>query len=481
MKTLLGISVLFCFIQLTYAQTNCTGSPDRLITYGCRAFTACKNETYVNVECPPGQVVDTERILCDDPENVPPPCGGNRNCTEREDGGYPDYFTNCTSFYICLNGVNRGTGFCPGDLVYDDDRDLCDRPDNVCEPCGNKPAGSCAPTVPFTGSTVTTEEVSTIPPIYRNCTGKPDGYYPDLENSCAAYFTCAGQVISGFYECPGGLVFDPEDEICDWNYDTCPPCGSGAAKEPGYCKNCTAIPDGLYPDLDDSCSGAYRCQFDTMKYRGFCPSGSVYDPERFSCNNNTEDVCPPCYTGAGTPPERCPTEAPTEVPIDSNSTNPDRNCTGRPDGYYPDLTLGCRWFFTCENELTTGQYECASDLVFDPEDQTCDRVESTCGPCGTGSAQAPGYCKNCTGVPNGLYADLEDSCSGSYTCQFELMRSRTVCPSGSVYDPERQACTEDTEDVCPPCYNGSGSPPARCPTEAPSGVDNLKHREIDFV
>ncbi|CAH1801660.1 unnamed protein product [Owenia fusiformis] len=310
MKTLVIISILTCLLKLTNAQTNCTGSPDRLITYGCRAFTACKNEKYVNVECPPGQVVDVERILCDKPENVPPPCGLSMNCTGREDGGYPDYSTNCTSFYTCLNGVNRGTGFCAGGLVYDDLRDLCDRRENVCEPCGTLPAVNCLPTEPFTGSTVTIAEVSTEAPIVRNCTGKSDGYYPDLEINCITYYTCAGEVMSGYYRCPGGLVFDPEDETCDWGRGTCPPCGTGEDKQRGYCKNCTGVPDGLYPDVDDSCSGAYRCQLDTMKTRILCETGSVYDPERQACTEDTEDVCPPCYNGSGSPPARCPTEAP---------------------------------------------------------------------------------------------------------------------------------------------------------------------------
>ncbi|CAH1801657.1 unnamed protein product [Owenia fusiformis] len=339
MKTIIGISILLCFLKLTNAQTNCTGSPDRLITYGCRAFTACKNETFFDIECPPGQVVDTERILCDDPENVPPPCGGSRNCTGREDGGYPDYFNNCTSFYTCQNGVNRGTSFCPGGLVYDDDRDLCDRPNNVCEPCGNLPAANCLPTEAFTGSTVTTEEmtttnVTTEPPIYRNCTGRPDGYYPDLETGCSWYFTCAAGIMSGFFQCPQGLVFDPEDKTCDWPYAACPPCGTGTSKEPGYCKNCTDISNGLQPDLDDFCSGAYTCEFDLMVFRGSCPPGSIYDPQRLDCTNNTDDVCPPCYNGSGNPPERCEptTETPTTEPPITNSTDTETSGTEAPPG-----------------------------------------------------------------------------------------------------------------------------------------------------
>ncbi|CAH1801656.1 unnamed protein product, partial [Owenia fusiformis] len=312
MRTFIAfISVIFCLLKLTNAQvTNCTGSEDRLIEFGCRAFTGCRNETFVNVECEPGYVVDVERLLCDLPENVPAPCGGNRNCTGLPDGTYPDYFNNCTSYYTCQGGESRGTTICPGDLVFDDFRNICDRVENVCEPCGTLSPENCIPTPPFTGSTVTTDEVSTEPPIIRNCTGRPDGYYPDLEEGCRTLYTCRDQVMSGYYECPDGLVFDPEDNICDWPYGTCPPCGDGSRKNPGYCKNCTGLPNGKYPDLDGSCSGSFTCGFGVMTKRTICPQGEVYDPERGACTAEVEDVCPPCYNGSGSPPARCPTEAP---------------------------------------------------------------------------------------------------------------------------------------------------------------------------
>ncbi|CAH1801658.1 unnamed protein product, partial [Owenia fusiformis] len=92
--------------------------------------------------------------------------------------------------------------------------------------------------------------------------------------------------------------------------------------------------NGLQPDLDDFCSGAYTCEFDLMVFRGSCPPGSIYDPQRLDCTNNTDDVCPPCYNGSGNPPERCEptTETPTTEPPITNSTDTETSGTEAPPG-----------------------------------------------------------------------------------------------------------------------------------------------------
>merc|ERR1711988_2101924 len=83
-----------------------------------------------------------DRPMCDECDNncgttvtTTPDCGHVMDCTDLEDGWYPDLF-NCAKYWHC--DAERGTHFlCPNGLVYEASKVQCDYPDRV--DCGSRP------------------------------------------------------------------------------------------------------------------------------------------------------------------------------------------------------------------------------------------------------------------------------------------------------------------------------------------------------
>ncbi|KAK6184328.1 hypothetical protein SNE40_006822 [Patella caerulea] len=114
-------------------------------------------------------------------------------CENKPDGVYD---AGCKSFIKCEDG--KGEGFeCDEHTVYNAVIQACDDPKNVAAPCGNM----------------------------INCSDKPDGHYPDLDQRCHSYYTCNGGSFFGHNFCPTGLVYHQEIEVCDYPHSVPKPCG----------------------------------------------------------------------------------------------------------------------------------------------------------------------------------------------------------------------------------------------------------------
>ncbi|XP_069134443.1 U-scoloptoxin(01)-Cw1a-like isoform X2 [Argopecten irradians] len=115
------------------------------------------------------------------------------NCTGQRDGLYE---VGCHVFTKCTSGIATRVE-CQRPEVVNVQTGSCDSPLNVREPCGT----------------------------YRDCTGKDDGKYPDMERHCQYYFTCANRRFMGHNPCPTGLIFNEEMQVCDWFQNVKSPCG----------------------------------------------------------------------------------------------------------------------------------------------------------------------------------------------------------------------------------------------------------------
>lgn len=60
---------------------------------------------------------------------------------------------------------------------------------------------------------------------FRDCEGRDDGRYPDVDRKCQYYFTCYARKFMGHNPCPAGLVFNFALQTCDYITDIGPPCG----------------------------------------------------------------------------------------------------------------------------------------------------------------------------------------------------------------------------------------------------------------
>ncbi|KAK3084747.1 hypothetical protein FSP39_018218 [Pinctada imbricata] len=103
----------------TVDSEDCKGKPDGHYDISCRSYVECKSEVATTVNCP--TVGNTQYVYdggkCVNASTVGPPCGDLRDCTGKADGGYPDHYNNCTSYYVCSSGHFFGHHLCaPGHL-----------------------------------------------------------------------------------------------------------------------------------------------------------------------------------------------------------------------------------------------------------------------------------------------------------------------------------------------------------------------------
>ncbi|CAH1793959.1 unnamed protein product [Owenia fusiformis] len=117
----------------------------------------------------------------------------------------------CTYYIYCQSGTDV-TVQCPVGQVVDVEVGGCDDPENVAPPCG----------------------------VYRNCTGKADGYYTNYDDACLSYHYCLNEQFQANNLCPAGLVYDEPRQLCNWPENTCPPCGDGSEDPFEPCPTSTA-------------------------------------------------------------------------------------------------------------------------------------------------------------------------------------------------------------------------------------------------
>ncbi|XP_061162687.1 chondroitin proteoglycan 2-like [Saccostrea echinata] len=116
-----------------------------------------------------------------------------QNCVGRVDGVYD---AGCRAYTTCKGGVGTITE-CKQPNVFNRDTNRCDDPANVHEICGT----------------------------FRDCDGRDDGRYPDVDRKCQYYFTCFAGKFMGHNPCPASLVFNYALQTCDYITDMGPPCG----------------------------------------------------------------------------------------------------------------------------------------------------------------------------------------------------------------------------------------------------------------
>ncbi|CAH1772593.1 unnamed protein product, partial [Owenia fusiformis] len=113
----------------------------------------------------------------------------------------------------------------------------------------------------------------------KNCTGRADGYYPDIETGCTTYYLCSNGNFATRQFCPDGLVFNVNNGVCDWPYNVCPPCGTGenvglCPTDPNPC-NCTNATPGTVCYSD--CQVLVICAENGESNTLVCEAGTVVD------------------------------------------------------------------------------------------------------------------------------------------------------------------------------------------------------------
>merc|ERR1711944_389924 len=113
-------------------------------------------------------------------------------CVGQPDGSVPVY--GCVGFTRCEGGEQVYVDCTPN--VFNPATNACDDRANVEPPCG----------------------------LNADCSKQADGKY--AADECRSYYSCMNGVYLGHNPCPGGLKFNEKLQICDWEHNLPPPCGT---------------------------------------------------------------------------------------------------------------------------------------------------------------------------------------------------------------------------------------------------------------
>ncbi|KAK7480027.1 hypothetical protein BaRGS_00028760 [Batillaria attramentaria] len=372
---------------------NCSLQPDAVMEkfYGGHVM-----------ECPYPQLFSTQSLQCEDFEDV--------ECRGRYEPKSPcDYRANhchetshcipCWVRYASCLGQEDGLNPWP-EMEWRPFFVECYRQRTVFQ-------GSCDKSAVFSPLTRACETPYSIPREHGgwrpSCQGRRDGKYADEHGRCESYYTCAGQIFTGFHSCPGDTMFDPITGSCQHSARVPYPCGD--LDSPNFCVNKT---DGQYLDAHGRCTHYYTCRNGELEGVSMCPEG-VFDPRTRACDTSS-DVSSPCGT-AHSP------------------------CYDKPDGYHIEGEGSCRDYYLCERGLHVASFTCDENTVFNDVKQKCDDVGGTAPPCG--------FAPTCADRRDGRYPALNKGVQYYFTCKNFTFTGYTKCSyreGGLAFSAVRRRC-----------------------------------------
>ncbi|XP_022241950.1 uncharacterized protein LOC106459716 [Limulus polyphemus] len=191
-------------------------------------------------------------------------------CPSNQVGIFPDITTGCKQFHICAQDTQQ-TFTCPTTMLFNMDTGQCDMSENViCQ-----------------DPKMTNHKTQ--------CTGRQNGYYPDVSKDCKQYFYCQNGQIHTF-NCPQDQLFDYHNKACVTTTNiicTEDPVEHHVHGVPSqFLFDCHDKPDGVYPDYARSCHVFYYC-VDGHKYSDYCRTGLLFNPETEACDIAEKVICNP--------------------------------------------------------------------------------------------------------------------------------------------------------------------------------------------
>ncbi|EAT39852.1 AAEL008380-PA [Aedes aegypti] len=215
----------------------------------CDDRIPCIKRCEPGITCPDGTTTTMRPTTT--PRPPPPPCSTGCpefNCTKdircfstiasKEAVLLPH--TNCNKFYKCQSGFLACEFDCPKGLHFNDAKKVCDWPWLACCDKNGPCIEPCIPevTCPPGKTTTTTRPTTTTPPTPAPCTTEcPTNCHEDRRCSgviskgeaillphlqCDKFWKCMdGSNRACEFECPPGLHFNREKNVCDWPWFAC--------------------------------------------------------------------------------------------------------------------------------------------------------------------------------------------------------------------------------------------------------------------
>ncbi|XP_033748416.1 uncharacterized protein LOC117333294 [Pecten maximus] len=113
------------------------------------------------------------------------------------------------------------------------------------------------------------------------------------------------------------------------------------------------------------------------------------------------------------------------------------DCNGQTNGNYE---ITCHKYTQCSNGIAILR-TCSDHQMYNPETKQCGAPSPPCS-----------LNRNCNGLADKRYPDLETNCHSYYTCYNGFFYGHNFCNPGLVYDESSQLCNWPI-NVAQPCGN----------------------------
>ncbi|XP_049807854.1 uncharacterized protein LOC126251462 isoform X5 [Schistocerca nitens] len=438
----------------------------------CSTFYKCSLDGEpVLIACPEGLEYNAEAQVCDYPasagcsvssgnsgsaskpagtSNTPPP-----ECPYPADPNVVVHFPNpddCSSFYKCgLDGIPVLIP-CPDGLEWNDEADYCDYPESA----------GCSVSSGNSGSVGIPAGNSKTPPPECPSPADPENVvqFPNPDD-CSTFYKCDLDGTAVLQDCPPGLEYNAETQVCD--YPASAGCSVSSGKSDSASKltrSNTPPPECPFPadpvnvvqfPNPDNCSTFYKCSLDGEPVLIACPEGLEYNAEAQVCDypasagcsvssGNSGSASKPAGT-SNTPPPECPYPADPNVVV--HFPNPD----------------DCSSFYKCGLDGIPVLIPCPDGLEWNDEADYCDYPESAGCSVSSGNSGSVGIpagnsktpppeCPSPADPENVVQFPNPDDCSTFYKCDLDGTAVLQDCPPGLEYNAEAQVCDYPASAGC---------------------------------
>ncbi|OQV21631.1 hypothetical protein BV898_04531 [Hypsibius exemplaris] len=306
--------------------------------------------------------------------------------------------TACKSYVFCKPTGAIYSFTCPGDYLYNADKEICDWPENVlCLP-GSSHTVPKPPTRRWRRNVSATIENGTAKHSEpAECSG-PSGYFANVTDGCLSFYYCTENNTVVDYQCPDPqLRFDQLRGVCDWG--TRVKCGNETDMAIGTTAmpvtspmpfavevfQETTIPDGgcpatgFYADINSDCRNFSFCTPEGSRLNYSCPDGHRYDESKDKCQNDSATTCQglKSYSRAAYGKK---VRLVTRTRLLSTNGENSIDCRNR-RGLYADPRSHCSNFFYCSPQGLKFEYSCPENMAFNNAVNACDEPSnSSCSP-----------------------------------------------------------------------------------------------------
>ncbi|KAH8364795.1 hypothetical protein KR084_011721, partial [Drosophila pseudotakahashii] len=342
--------------------------------------------------------------------------------------GFYNYPYDCSAYVSCDDSC-ADLEYCPDGKLFNSPLDICDTPEAVdCDP------------LPYPK-----------PPSQENpCEGLLNNTLLPSAEHCNEFYVCLNEQ-SQVYQCPTGMLFNPDLKICDtkdnvWCYGdrTTPyPLETTATTEEESFTKCEGQKQGTsFPDTQN-CQQYYYCWGNNSFIVLPCPVDNWFNPLSGNC-------------GPDISPDACREVVPTTTPIittspsttveptstEGSKLNP---CADQELGASFPLPTDCQSYLLCLNNGQSTTAKCPTNAWFDPKTGDCGpNVSPTaCRESLATTTNAP-----TTQVPNNPCADQElgvsyplvTNCQQYILCMGNGESNVANCIYNAWYDPKTGNC-----------------------------------------